>query len=265
MTLSELVQVLDTLADPGLAEAYDTVGLLVGRPNCEVSRVLVALEVTDRVLVEAREQAAQCIITHHPLWFGARKRLIADDFASDLLLQAIEWGIALYATHTNLDNIRQGVNARIGRQLGVESMEFLKETSRQGQVIGSGMVGLLPEPVPCQEFLPFLASRFGTPCIRYRPGRQDHIQKIAWCGGSGSFLIPDARRQGVDAFITGDVTHHTFFETQRDLWLYDIGHWESEQYTPEIIQEFLVSRLPNLEVLSSVVQTNPVSYFITPG
>ena len=263
MTLLELSAVLDTLASPELAESYDNVGLLVGRPEREVACVLVALEITHDVLVEARAIGAQCVVTHHPLWFGARKKLIADDFASELLLLAIEWGIGLYATHTNLDNIRQGVNARIGPQLGVEPVGFLRQTLRQGQGIGSGMVGYLPEPVPTSDFLQRLAERFGTPCIRYRPGRQTHIHKIAWCGGSGSFLVPDARAQAVDAFITGDVTHHTFFENRSAFWLLDIGHWESEQYTPELIVDFLEQKLPQLEVRKSDVTTNPVSYFMS--
>lgn len=128
-TVSSIHKAIEAWAPAATAQSYDNVGLLVGRMERPVSRVLVALDMTPAVLEEAIEMGAECIVTHHPLIFKAIKRLTDASFESSLALRLAEAGIALYAAHTNLDAARNGVSFQLARKLGVEQPDFLSTLS----------------------------------------------------------------------------------------------------------------------------------------
>lgn len=264
MKIKDFVQQLNNWAPLNIAEDYDNVGLLVGNQEETVKKVMVNLEVTEEVLQEAIDEAANVLLTHHPLWFGKKYHLRGDDWVSRLLLRAIKHNIALVAFHTNLDNIPAGVNREIGNRLGLNELQILETKAHNPtgyDVIGSGMIGRLVKPLGKTDFLRHVQQVFGTPVLRYADTEKTEIETVAFCGGSGSFLLESAVAAGADAFLTGDITHHTFFDAEGKLLFVDIGHWESEQYTTELMLDFLNNNFANFAVCKSTVRTNPVNYF----
>ncbi len=129
------------------------------------------------------------------------------------------------------------------------------------QQIGAGLVGHLAAPVAEQEFLAFTKSAMQTGCIRHTPLLGRPIEKVAVCGGSGSFLVKDALRAGADVLVTADFKYHQFFDAEGRILIADIGHYESEQFTPELFHDILTKKFPNFAVLLSNINTNPVQYF----
>ena len=101
-----------------------------------------------------------------------------------------------------------------------------------------------------------------TDCIRHTTLSGKHIERVALCGGAGSFLLPDAIRAGADIFITGDYKYHQFFDAEGKIIIADIGHYESEQFTSEIFESILKKKFPTFAILLSDINTNPVKYFL---
>ena len=129
------------------------------------------------------------------------------------------------------------------------------------QQIGAGMIGTLPAPVEASEFLSRVKRQMKADCIKHTALTGRLIQKVAVCGGSGSFLLADAIKQNSDIFITADYKYHQFFDAEGRIIIADIGHYESEQYTPEIFEAILKKKFPNFAILLSNLITNPVKYF----
>ncbi|HUR66005.1 MAG TPA: Nif3-like dinuclear metal center hexameric protein, partial [Chitinophagaceae bacterium] len=127
--------------------------------------------------------------------------------------------------------------------------------------IGAGIVGELPQPIDERDFLAKLKAVFGTPVIRHTSFINRQIQKVALCGGAGSFLISKALAAAVDAYITADIKYHEFFDANSIMLLCDIGHFESEQFTIDLLQENLEQKFPTFAVLKTGVKTNPVHYY----
>jgi len=260
ITVKDIADVLNRWAPPHHAESYDNVGLLTGHPSQKVSGIIINLDMTQPVIDEAIDRQCNMVIAHHPIWFKGRKRLIGDDYVSQTLIKAIRHDIALYAIHTNLDNQRDGVNQKIADKLGLQQTEILLPSSLE-QDTGAGKIGWLEEPLTVDAFLRRLQKRFHAGGIRYAVGKQSHIHKVALCGGSGSFLTAEALRHEADAFVTADITYHKFFDNEAQMLLVDIGHYESEQFTSELISDYLSEKFPNFAIHLSQVNTNPVKYF----
>ncbi|HAQ65082.1 MAG TPA: Nif3-like dinuclear metal center hexameric protein [Bacteroidales bacterium] len=127
-------------------------------------------------------------------------------------------------------------------------------------VIGAGMIGTLDTPMKEESFLDHLKTVLGTPGLRHTKLSNRMISSVAICGGSGSFLIRKAASAGADAFVTGDVKYHEFFESPEQLLLVDAGHYETEQFTVQLLAHYLTENFPNFAVLISNVNTNPVHY-----
>lgn len=255
--VSEIAAILEELAPPGLAEEYDNVGILMGEPHQEVSGVLLCLDITPEILQEAVERKCNLVVSHHPIWFRSRKNLRGDDFVSAQLLNAVRHDLVLYACHTNLDNVKAGVNRTIVDRLGLSNPEILAPRDETGTT-GSGMIGDLADPMDIPDFLQMLKNLFGCETIRYSMTDKEKIRRVAVCGGAGGFLLSRALELQADAFVTSDVTYHYFFEPQGRLLFADIGHYESEQFTPEVLRETLKGA--GVPVLISRTNTNPVRY-----
>jgi hypothetical protein len=125
---------------------------------------------------------------------------------------------------------------------------------------GLGVVGNLPEPVEIMSFLKQLKQTFKVPVIKYTRPVRETIQRIAFCGGSGSDLLPDAIRSGAELYISADFKYHQYFNTNGQIVVADIGHYESEQFTKEIFYHILTKNFPNFAVHFSEINTNPVNY-----
>jgi putative NIF3 family GTP cyclohydrolase 1 type 2 len=128
--------------------------------------------------------------------------------------------------------------------------------------VGSGLIGELPAEVSETELLTLLKSSFHLSVIKHTPLLNKPVRKIALCGGAGSFLLSSAIAAGGQVYITGDVKYHEFFDADNRILIADIGHYESEQFTVELLTEFLQKKFSNFAVLKTEMNTNPVRYFI---
>ena len=130
----------------------------------------------------------------------------------------------------------------------------------ENQQIGMGMIGEFQKPIEEKEFLKFLKKEMKSDCIRYSSLLKKPIKKVAVLGGSGSFAIEAAKKAGADAFVSADFKYHDFFKAEKTILLADVGHYESEQYTKELLHSFLKKKITNFAVLLSQINTNPISY-----
>ena len=159
-------------------------------------------------------------------------------------MKALRSGVALYSAHTNLDNAEDGVNYRIASLIGLEDLEWLEEKPGvDGRSCGSGVVGNLPAPEPAADFLARLKSVFGIECLMHTDPAGAVLRRVALCGGAGSFLMDAARAKGADCFITGEISYHHFFDAD-GLLLVAMGHYQSEQFTKDLLRDFLAARFP---------------------
>jgi len=350
-TVQDIVQHLEQIAPPVYQEGYDNAGLIVGDPGAEVTGVLTCLDSTEPVVAEAIRKGCNLIVAHHPIVFKGLKSLTGRNYVERTILDAIRNGIAIYAIHTNLDNVlSRGVNERIGQQLGIANRRILapknvlrkvittvpfthanevrsamveagaqsvsvieqlslsngaepseREENLHGRMVrlevlvsqgvhglvvralrkhhpfeevpfhtvhlesayaevGSGMVGDLPEPVEEEAFLDMVKDRMQAGCVRHTALRQRKVKRVAWCGGAGGFLLSAAKAAGADVFVTSDYKYHEFFDADRQIIIADIGHFESEQYTIQLLQEILSEKFSTFATYSTEVRTNPVFY-----
>ena len=242
--VKEVIAKLEEFAPPSIAESYDNPALMTGKPEATVSGILISLDYTEEVLKFAVEQGCNLIIMHHPIWFSKRKSLTTEDWIGRLLIDTIKNDINLYAIHTNLDKTKGGVNHKIAEKLGLTVSDWI---IKEDENIGLGVVGELPTGMKKEDFLDYVKKVFSIPVLRYSDANVDKIKKVAVCGGSCSFLIEEIKKRGdIDAFITADITYHKFFDNEGKFLLIDAGHYETEQYTTELLEDFLVKIYNNL-------------------
>ncbi|HLA57172.1 MAG TPA: Nif3-like dinuclear metal center hexameric protein [Puia sp.] len=261
MKISDIIHHLETIAPGHYQEEYDNSGLIAGDITRECSAVLVSLDCTEEIVKEAAEKKCSLIVSHHPLIFRPIRRIHPADETGRTLMAAIKSDIAIYAIHTNLDNIISGVNATIADRLGLINREILLPRPDQTSV-GSGLIGDLRKAVPERQFLRDLKEGFNTPVIRHSPLTGKSVSRVALCGGSGSFLISSALQQSAGFFVSADIKYHAFFEGEKKMVIADIGHYESEQFTIDLLYQVILEKFPNFAVLKSGIVTNPVNYYI---
>lgn len=260
MQIREILAVLENVAPPHLQESYDNAGLIVGDPEAQVTGILFSLDSTEAVVEEALSLGCNLVVAHHPIVFRGLKRFNGSSYVERTVMQAIRKNVALYAIHTNLDNVyHQGVNAKIAEKLGLQNTRILSPKAGQTD-IGAGMLGMLPQPLPETDFLLHVKSTLRASCVRHTALRGRPVETVAVCGGSGSFLLPDALRAGADAFVTADFKYHEFFDAEGRLVIADIGHYESEQFTIELLFQIIREKFPTFALHCTKVNTNPVHY-----
>lgn len=364
MKIKEITSYLESIAPLSYQESYDNSGLIVGNPDDEVSKALISLDCTEQVVDEAIEKGCDIIISHHPIVFKGLKKFNNSNYVSRTVIKAIKNNIALYAIHTNLDNVLGGVSSKIAEKLELEQQAILSPKSgllkklvvyvpraqveevRQalfdagagsigdydqcsynsagygtfrplpganpsiGQVgtherveetkieviypqhierqvivsmlaahpyeevayhtitldnklqyVGSGIIGNLRQAMDAQEFLAYLKQKLQLHVIRHTKLSPNKISRIALCGGAGGFLLPEAKRSGADIFITADYKYHEFFDAEDDIIIADIGHYESEQFTQELLIDIIRKKFVNFAVLLTEIDTNPIKYY----
>lgn len=336
-TIGAVIRHLETIAPPVYQEDYDNAGLIVGDTQAVVRGVLTCLDVTEAVLEEALARGCNLVVAHHPIVFKGLKRLTGATYIERVVLKAIRKDIAIYAIHTNLDNMYfNGVNTRFAERLGLLDTRILapqaawmlvritlpatmadsfrealadsgfgalltilpahdaqvlceirfdrakqkslerwiqtqyppalqsatwQSTLQPHPAIGAGMIGMLPHPLPEIQFLDLLKSAMHTPCVRHTALSNRTIHRVALCGGAGSFLLSKAIAQGADAYITGDFKYHEFFDADNQILIADIGHYESEQFTINLLQEIISQKFSSFAVCCTKTSTNPVFYY----
>jgi dinuclear metal center YbgI/SA1388 family protein len=364
MKINGIITFLESKAPPSLQESYDNAGLITGQGEWECTGIICSLDATEEVVREAIAKKCNLIVAHHPIIFRGLKKINGKNYVERTIITAIKNDIAIYAIHTNLDNVIEGVNGRIASMLGLENISVLsqkenmlrklftfvpvgqadavraaifgaggghignysecsfntegtgtfkpgegshpftgekgkqqreKETrievifpsflenkiiaalkqahpyeevaydivalSNSWQNTGSGLLGTFPVAMEEKGFLTALKTIFKTPVIRHTVMLNKPVKKVAVCGGAGSFLITNALSAGADAFVTADIKYHEFFDADASLLIADIGHYESEQYTIDLLHEVLEQKFPTFAILKSGVNTNPVRYF----
>ena len=362
--IRQLTAYLESFAPLAYQESYDNAGLIVGDPGTDITGVLVTLDVTEAVVDEAIAKGCNLIVAHHPIVFKGLKKLNGKTYVERTVIKAIKYDVAIYAAHTNLDNVVGGVNFKIAEKLQLTNVHILAPktqvlsklvtfvpptdtqrvldalyaagagqigeykncsfrtegtgtyqpgeratptigeigkyheetehrieviipTHQQGQVlnalrqvhpyeevayylttldnqhqeVGSGAVGELAEPLSGEAWLSYLKKNMQLNLIRYTPLPSWPIRRIAVCGGVGSFLLPDAIRAGADIFVTADYKYHEFFDADNRIGICDIGHYESEVFTKELISGHLAKKFTTFAVILSETDTNPVRYF----
>lgn len=364
LTVADILDIIEQTAPLPFQEEYDNAGLITGRKDMKVRGCLFSLDCTEAVVEEAILQNCNLIISHHPILFRGLRRLTGSTYVERTLIKAVQNGIALYAVHTNLDNVlHNGVNSKIAQKLGLKNTRILQpktgllrklvtfvpsehadavrsalfkagagtignydecsfnsegtgtfkgsmeaspfagkpgmlhqeretrvETVFPGHIThnivsallqahpyeevaydiyklenawaqnGSGLIGELNDPMPVPDFLHFLKQSLGLNTIRYTPFEKD-IKTVALCGGSGSFLLKNAIQSGADAFVSADFKYHEFFDAEDRILVCDVGHYESEQYTPELLIEIIRKKIPNFAPVLAKTQTNPINYY----
>ena len=257
MKLREVIAALEHLAPLRLQDEWDNSGLQVGFPESEIDQVLVCLDVTEAIVDEAIAAKCNLIVSHHPLIFKALRQVSDATYQQRCVVKALAAGISIYSAHTSLDNAPGGVNHRIAALLGLEKLRWL--SPRDGEDAGSGLVGELPASEPDAAFLARVQRTFGVECLQHSAldGRQ--VRRVALCGGAGAFLLHDAVCAGADCFISGEFHYHDYFENQGVL-LAELGHYQSEQFTQDLLLEYLHKTCPGLTVRKTALNTNPICY-----
>jgi dinuclear metal center YbgI/SA1388 family protein len=206
MLVAQLLAAVERLAPAALAEDWDNVGLLVGRHNQPVRRLLVALELRGDVLGEAREHRCDAVLTHHPPIFPALSALTDGTATSELVLRAAEGRIAVLAAHTNLDAAAGGLNDAMAAILGVtDALPLRPNADHPG--CGLGRVGTV-RTTTLGGLVEQVASGFGGGPVSYAGDPWTRVERIACCTGAGGSLIDEARAAEVDAYVTSDLRYH---------------------------------------------------------
>lgn len=218
VTVGQILELLEKIAPLELAEEWDNVGLLVGRRDAEVSCVLCALDMTQRVLDEAVAVGAQMIVTHHPILFRARRNLCEDDPEGRLLCNIVRSGIALAAMHTNFDSACPGVNDVLAETLGLDNVEVLDQGMRAGAT----------EETTLSEFAKFVGDRLGGPVRVYGDG-DAKVRRVAVLGGAGEDFASIALAYGADVYVTGEMGYHKGLSAvDEGLCVLEAGHAATE-------------------------------------
>lgn len=207
MLIAELVAAVERLAPPALAEEWDNVGLLVGRHNQPVRRLLVALELRGEVLAEATELECDAVLTHHPVIFPSLAAVTDDTHAADLVLRAAESRVAIVAAHTNLDAAAGGLNDVMAGLLGLSAPVPLRPSPADPSV-GLGRVGHMTGRVTLERLVKRVGEAFDGAPRRYVGDPSMRVRTVACCTGSGASLLPDALYAGADVYVTSDLKYH---------------------------------------------------------
>lgn len=262
-TVADIYNFLDQQSPFRLQESYDNAGIIVGDPDTIVSGVLCCLDSTEDIVKEAVSLGANVIIAHHPIVFKGLKTLTGKNYVERTIISAIKNNIAIIASHTNLDNVVDvGVNKKISDIIGLHDTEPLlpkMDDSIVDRPIGSGIIGRIEEMKEI-DFMHHLKECMQLKVIKHTPLLGRPISKVAICGGAGQFLLSQAIRMGADIFITGDVKYHEFFDAENHLILTDIGHYESEKFTIDLLYEMITLNFSNFAAHKTELNTNPVNY-----
>lgn len=242
---------------------YDNIGLLCGRYEAEVTKVMCCLDVTDKVLNEAIQEGVQLIISHHPVIWSPIRSIRGDDVLGNKLLKAIENGIAIYAAHTNLDFCPDGINDYVAEQLGLRNIAVL-EPYIDGEK-GFGRVGELANKV----FITVLKGEVETVLkdryVRIIGEPYAQVKRIAVINGAGggdTAYVDMALKAGADCLVTADVKHHVaVYAADAGLSIIEPQHFTMEHaYISRLVQMLKIeakSQKAELEIVQAVSENNP--------
>ena len=256
-----MLSALEQFAPLPLQESWDNAGLQLGLTEAEVSGALLCLDVNETVVDEAIRKGCNLVVSHHPLLFRGLKQISGADYVQRTVIKALKNDVVVVSMHTNMDNALDGVNWKIAERLGLGECRFFAQKTVDGIEAGSGVVGELPQPIAAQDFVQLVKRQFQVECAQCNELLQRPVQRVAICGGAGDFLLPDALREGADAFITGEMHYHQYFGYEQRIQICVIGHYQSEQYTAEIFRDIIQRDCPGVRTEIAETVTNPIHYY----
>ena len=257
MKIQEVVCALERFAPLPLQEDYDNAGLQLGLTDVqEVSGALLCLDVTEAVVDEAVALGCNVIVSHHPLIFRPLRHITDENQVQRTVRKAIVNNIAIVSMHTNLDNAVGGVNWKIAEKLGAAPLHDNEPAEGKSGLF----VGELAEPLAAADFIEKLKTTFGVECVMANELLRRPIKKVAICGGAGSFYLGEAISSGADAFVTGEMHYHEYFGHEQEIQIAVIGHYQSEQFTCELLKEILERDCSGLKCHITSLNTNPIVY-----
>lgn len=249
-TVADILTFVESIAPPYMMESWDNCGLLCGRKEKEVRRVLVALDPFRNVIDEAIAENADLIVTHHPLIFGDKLMAVNEDTETGrCLLTLIEQGIAAINAHTNLDLASGGINDVLAQTLGLSDITVItpEGTDAEGRPYGLLRSGTLEEQ-PLSDFLATIKKTLGCEGLRYVDGGKP-VHKVAVGGGSCAGGMFEAIAAGCDTFVTSDVKYNQFRTAyENGLNLVDAGHFHTENPTMPVLAARLQAAFPEITV-----------------
>lgn len=250
MKLEKIIDFMQEVAPKDMAMEYDNVGLLVGRCEKEVKKVLTALDCTLEVVREAKEKGCEVIICHHPVMFSGVNRITDETKEGEMLLYAMENNIAIFAAHTNLDFAQGGLNDYFLKKLGYESADTI--TDGEGRVFEAEItVGELCEKIK---------KAFSIPYLRVAGDINRLAVRCAVCTGSGKSLVKEAAEKA-DCYITGDMGHHDILNLLDLGCTYiEVSHYDSEKIAMELLKNKIGEKFPEIEVFTSSENKNPLTF-----
>lgn len=260
-TVGEIYEFLQEKAPFELQEGFDNAGFLVGRQKTQVSKILVALDITEQVVTEAAEQGAQLIVAHHPVIFGSVQSITDQTVTGRVLLSLAEQGIAAICAHTNLDAVEGGVNDALALRLGLTDIEQLKQEGMdgQGRAYGIGRVGFVTEQ-PLYDFAMSVKRLLGANGLRLVDGGKP-VHKVAVGGGACASMLDDVLAKGCDTFVTSDVKYNHFLDAKaQGLNLIDAGHFPTEDVVCPVLRDWLTEQFPQVSVSISKRHHEVFSY-----
>ena len=262
-TVADILNFIESIAPPYMAESWDNVGLLCGRKTRPVTRILVALDPFSTVIDEAIELGADLIVTHHPLIFGEDVKAVSDSTETGrCLLKLIENGIAAINAHTNLDMAPGGINDVLAQKLALVNIRVANPsgTDDAGKEWGLIRMGEVPEQ-PLDAFLNRVKTLLDCEGLRYVNSGKP-VKHVCVGGGSCAGFVSEAAKLGCDTFVTADVKYNQF-RTAYELGvnLIDAGHFHTENPTMPIVAEKLRKAFPEVEVVFSESHRDVMKFF----
>lgn len=251
--LSDIIDFMNEFCPPSLAFSGDNVGLIEGRRDKEIKRVLLTLDVDEKVASEASELGCDMIISHHPLMFHAIKRLTDKDPMQRTLMSLVKNDIALFSAHTNLDCVRGGLNDYLAEKLGIKESSVIETVGNiNGIDHGFGRIGRIDEGITLADMLKKCTLALGTPFVKYVGNPDKKISTVALNCGGGADEIDICIEMGVDLFITGDVKYNPARDAyENGMALIDAGHYETEHIVCELLENKLSEVFSDVEFIVS--------------
>ncbi len=260
MKIADIIDVINDFAPRSLQESWDNSGVQVGDISVECSGVMLCVDPTEAVVDEAINLGCNLIISHHPLLFRGLKHICGDSQIERVVIRAICADIVIYSSHTSLDSTRGGVSYKMAEMLGA-AVEGVLSPSGNDSAVGLGVIAELPSAMTQTDFVEHVKSAFGSPVCRCTATCEEKmIRRIAMCGGSGGEFIPLAIAAKADAYISSDTRYHDFVDHQSDIFLVDIGHFESESCAKDIFYHVITEKFPNFAVYKSELEKNSINY-----
>ena len=263
MKVKDIIAAVEEFAPACIQAEYDNTGLQVGSPEQEVHGVLIGFDCTAALVEEAVRRGCDMILTHHPLIYHPIRNLNPEDPGAAAVMAAVKNGVAVYGCHTSADKTPGGVSFALAEKIGLKDVRVLapEMPGSTGNPIGFGAVGDLPEALPSVEAVALVKKALGTPAVRCSAPTGCPVSRIAVCGGSGTSLIPAARKAGAQMYVCGDVSYHYFFQPE-GFMVVDAGHFETEVEITEVLLSVIRKKFPTFVTLISenIGKANPVNY-----